>query len=130
MSIVLNQLAFRQARALILDMDCVLDGRGDWTLHRPTRGMERRYFEAHGYSVYSAWFLGEDDGEPERTQRRCKYPYGDFKKLHRCGVLAVEQRARQLGYTDIERAATELQGMLDDLLRRGMPKHRHVPQLP
>jgi hypothetical protein len=130
MSVFLNQIAFKQARALILNLECVLDEHGDWTLHRPTRGTEKRFLVQHGYAAFAAWHLGEDDSAPERSQRRCKFPYGDFKKLHRCGVLAAEQRARQFDYADIEKAAVELQGMLDELMHRGMPKHRHVPQLP
>jgi hypothetical protein len=43
------------------------------------------------------------------TKRRYKFPYGDLKNVHRCGLLAVRARARQYGYTEIESAAAELE---------------------
>src|SRR5437773_5869422 len=36
------------------------------------------------------------------------FPFGDFKNVHRCGLLAVKSRAHQFGYADIEKAATQL----------------------
>jgi hypothetical protein len=29
------------------------------------------------------------------TKRRYKFPYGDFKKAHRCGMLSAEFRAME-----------------------------------
>ena len=34
--------------------------------------------------------------------------YGDFEKVHRCGVLAAESRAGQYKHDDIEHAAAQL----------------------
>jgi hypothetical protein len=39
----------------------------------------------------------------------------DFARVHRCGVLAAENRAAQRKYFDIESAAAHLHGMLDAL---------------
>jgi hypothetical protein len=44
-----------------------------------------------------------------------KFPYGDFKNIHRCGVLAAENRAGQYKHIDIENAAAHLHGTLDKL---------------
>jgi hypothetical protein len=44
-----------------------------------------------------------------------KFPYGDFERVHRCGVLAAESRAGQCKYHDIELAVADLHGMLDAL---------------
>lgn len=51
---------------------------------------------------------------PER-KGHFKFPYGDFDKVHRCGVLSAEARAGQYKYTDIEQAAAHLHGMLEAL---------------
>ena len=45
--------------------------------------------------------------------RSYEFPYGDFKDLHRCGVLSAESRAGQYKHFDIERAAAHLHGMID-----------------
>jgi hypothetical protein len=57
--------------------------------------------------------LGIDTEEDEGHKRRYKFPYGDFEKVHRCGVLAAENRAGQYKYDDIEHAAAHLHGMID-----------------
>jgi len=61
------------------------------------------------------WYLGEDDEDAEGTKARCKFTYGDFENVHRCGVLAAESRAGQYKHADIESAAAHLHGMLDAL---------------
>jgi hypothetical protein len=52
--------------------------------------------------------LGVDLRFPENSKRRYKFPYGDFKDVHRCGLLAVKARAGEYRYADIENAAAEL----------------------
>jgi hypothetical protein len=42
-----------------------------------------------------------------------KFPYSDFAKVHRCGVLAAENRAGQYKYNNIEQAAANLHGLID-----------------
>ena len=44
---------------------------------------------------------------------RYKFPYSDFAKVHRCGVIAAETRAGQYKYNDIEQAAARLHEMID-----------------
>src|SRR4051812_46399401 len=56
-----------------------------------------------------------DDEFAEGTKARYKFPYGDFEKVHRCGVLAAESRAGQYKYLDVEAAAAHLHGMLEGL---------------
>ena len=51
--------------------------------------------------------------EKEDSKGRYKFPYSDFTKVHRCGVLAAENRAGQYKYNDIETAAAHLHGMID-----------------
>ena len=94
----------------------MLDQRGDWTDHRPTRSAENRFIAEHGRAAFGKWHLGEDDEEAEDSKRRYKFPYGDFQNVHRCAVLSAESRAGQYKFTDIELAAAHLRGMLDALV--------------
>ena len=48
------------------------------------------------------------------TKARYKFPFGDFVKVHRCGVLAAEVRAGQQKYRDIEDAAVRLRDLMDE----------------
>jgi hypothetical protein len=42
-----------------------------------------------------------------------KFPYSDFSKVNRCGVIAAETRAGQYKYNDIEQAAASMHEMID-----------------
>ena len=57
--------------------------------------------------------LGIDDRYAENTKRRYKFPYGDFKDVHRCGVLAAQSRAGQYNYYEIENATAQLKAIID-----------------
>ena len=67
-------------------------------------------------AAFGRWHLGEDDEEAEGSRRRYKFPYGDFRNVHRCAVLRAESRGGQYKYTDIELAAAHLREMLDTLM--------------
>jgi hypothetical protein len=60
------------------------------------------------------WHLGVDDEASERTKARYKFPYGDFARVHRCGLLAAEARAGRMKYRDIEDAAIRLRDIMDE----------------
>ena len=113
MSVELNDSAYEYAQRLVKDGKYVLDERDDWSEHRPTAARENKFIEEHGFKEYQKWYLGEDDEEAEDTKARYKFPYGDFEKVHRCGVMAAESRAGQYKYADIEAAAAHLHGMLE-----------------
>jgi len=107
-SIELNEIAFTFAIELIKKGQALPDRKGGWTKHRPSADEENEFIRLHGFAQYAKWHLGIDRRFPENTKRRYKFPYGDFKNVHRCGLLAVEARARQYGYAEIETAAAEL----------------------
>jgi hypothetical protein len=64
------------------------------------------------------WHLGIDDEQDEGTRKRYKFPYGDFKKVHRCAVLFAESRAGQYKHVDVERGAAHLHGMIEELRKK------------
>jgi hypothetical protein len=106
--IELNEIAFTFAMELIKQGQVIADGRGEWTKHRPSVDEENDFVRLHGFEQYAKWHLGIDRRFPENSKRRYKFPYGDFKNVHRCGLLAAKARARQYGYEEIFNAAAEL----------------------
>jgi hypothetical protein len=115
-AVKLNQRAYDHARSLIEAHRVVLDDRDAWSEHRPRAADENRYIDEHGLAAYGRWYLAVDDEHDEDTKSHYKFPYGDFEKVHRCGVLSAEVRAGQQKYLDIEQAAAHLHGMLDGLM--------------
>lgn len=113
MAVILNKKAFGYAKQLIQRGEYVFDARDDWSEHEPSPEIENIFITENGYGEFSKWYLGIDDEENEDTKKRYKFPYGDFKKIHRCGVIAAETRAGQYKYGDIEEAAAHLHGMID-----------------
>ena len=111
-TIRLNENAFAFAEQLVGEGHCIADGKGAWSVHRPSADEENEFIRLHGFGEYAKWHLGIDSRFPENTKRRYKFPYGDFKDVHRCGLLAVKARARQYGYNQIENAAAELERRL------------------
>ncbi len=115
MAITLNRSALDHARQLIVQGKYVLDDTRAWSAHRPSATDENRFIARHGFDEYSRWYLGLDLDARPNTKRRYRFPYGDFKKVHRCGVLAAEFRAMQQGYEDIRRGAGQLRRTLGAL---------------
>jgi len=107
-TVELNEIASTFAMELIKQGDVIADGKGAWSEHRPSAGEENEFIRVHGLAEYAKWHLGIDHRFSETSKRRYKFPYGDFKNVHRCGLLAAKARARQYGYMNIKDAAAEL----------------------
>jgi hypothetical protein len=118
MAVKLNETAFNHAQEVIIAGGYVLDDRNGWSEHQPSTMQENDFIARHGIRDYAKWHLGIDDEEDEDNKGRYKFPYGDFEKVHRCGLLAAESRAGQRKYYDIELAVAHLHGMLELLRRR------------
>jgi hypothetical protein len=115
MAVKLSRNAYEYAQSLVRDRRIVLDDRDDWSEHQPSADQENEFIEQRGWSEYAKWHLGTDDEARPETKGHYKFPYGDFDKVHRCGVVSAESRAAQRGYDDIESAAAHLHGMLEAL---------------
>jgi len=113
-SVHLNENAVAFATGLIKEGHVIADGKGAWTDDRPSANQENLFIRRNGFAEYAKWHLAVDERYPENTKRRYKFPYGDFKNVHRCGLLAVKARARQYGYAEIESAAAELERAIKD----------------
>lgn len=109
----LNENAFAYAQDLITQGHVVLDKKNEWGDHHPTAQQENDFIRDHGFAEYSKWYLGIDATHVQSSKARSKFPFGDFKNIHRCALLAVKSRAHQYGYSDIENAAERLLEMME-----------------
>jgi arylsulfatase A-like enzyme len=73
----------------------------------------RDTIQEHGWAEFGKWHLGVNDEAGDETKARYTFPYGDFEKVHRCGLLAAESRSGQYEHFDIELAVAHLHGMLE-----------------
>ncbi|MCR5886220.1 hypothetical protein LRS06_21200 [Hymenobacter sp. J193] len=107
MSLHLNPQAVKLAQQLIADGKFKNDS-GHWGEHNPDAGAENKFLDQHEMAEYANWHLGIDTDMGEDAKGRYKFPFGDFKTVHRDGLIAAKERAAQQGYHEIETAADEL----------------------
>lgn len=110
-SYVVNEAGLVRARELIDARRYVL--RSEWGRVQPTAADENAYLERHSWEEYSAWHLGLTEGAAEGTKARYAFVYGDFRRLHRMGIIACHYRAAEWGHKDVELAAHDLLQHLD-----------------
>jgi hypothetical protein len=113
MAIELNKPALEQARSLVRDGKVVRDERDDWSEAAPTADEENAFIEREGWTAYSHWHLGVDRDENPETKQAYTFPYGDFRRVHRSGVIAGESRAGQYDHTEVEDALKGLLELID-----------------
>ncbi|WP_285114889.1 hypothetical protein [Leifsonia sp. fls2-241-R2A-40a] len=113
MSVRLNKKALEHARKLVEDGKVVHDERDAWSEDAPSAEDENRFIEKNGWDEYALWHLGEDPDKSEETKGRFSFPYGDFAKVHRCGVISLESRASQNDHDDIARESKRLLQLID-----------------
>ncbi len=82
-----NHVGVEHARKLIDSHQYVL--RSEWGQVQPGASEENAFREKHSWEEYAAWFLGLTDGAQEQTKARYAFVYGDFRRLHRMGLIAV-----------------------------------------
>lgn len=71
--------------------------------------------ESHGWEQYAAWHLGLTAGAGEETKGRYAFVYGDFRRVHRMGLIASVYRASEWRHKEIELAAHDLLQLLDSV---------------
>lgn len=125
MAVKLNRKAFEQAKALVMDGKFVYDERHAWSEHRPSAEAENAFIRSRGMLEYTRWYLGIDDQKPADTKGAYEFPYGDFKEVHRCGVLSAESRAAQYKHPDIDDAVAHLHGMIEAAHSAGVHASGH-----
>ncbi|MCU1596727.1 MAG: hypothetical protein QOK08_2009 [Actinomycetota bacterium] len=113
MTVKLNDKALVHAKQLIRNGHVVRDERDDWSEAAPTPDDENKFIEKHGFAEYSKWHLGVDDSKPDDTKGHYSFPYGDFSKVRRGGVISLESRAAQNNHTEIAKATKQLLEQID-----------------
>jgi len=100
-----------QAKRLIDARQYVL--RSEWGEVQPSAADENAFLEAHGWDDYAVWHLGLTEGATDETKARYGFVYGDFRRVHRMGLVACQYRAAEWSHKEIELAAHELLQYLD-----------------
>ncbi len=111
-SYTVNPAAVEQARRLIDSRQYVL--KSEWGQTQPNAKAENRFLEDHTWDEYAAWHLGLTEGANDATKARYAFVYGDFRRLHRMGLIACRYRAAEWGHKEIELAAHDLIQYLDE----------------
>lgn len=106
-----NGPAVARARELIDSRQYVLDS--DWGEVQPRAEAQNSYLESHSFEDYALWHLGLTEGASEHTKARYAFSYGDFRRVHRSGLIACVYRAAEWRHKDVELAAHDLLQYLD-----------------
>jgi hypothetical protein len=109
----LNPDAVARAEQLIDSRQYVLQS--DWGEVQPRAGDENAYLENHSWADYAQWHLGLTDGATDETKARYAFVYGDFRRVHRIGLIACMYRAAEWRHKEVELAAHDLLQRLDRL---------------
>lgn len=108
-----NEAGVTRARRLIDARQYVV--RSEWGDVQPTADDENDYLESHDWKGYAEWHLGLTVGANDETKARYGFGYGDFRRVHRMGLIACRYRAAQWSHKAVELAAHDLLQHLDDL---------------
>jgi len=85
----------------------------DWGNVQPRAEQENAFLASHSWDEYAEWHLALTDGAADRTKARYAFVYGDFRRIHRMGLIACHYRAAEWRHKEIELAAHELLQRLD-----------------
>ena len=106
-----NRRGVAQARKLIEAGQYVLNS--EWGDVQPKADDENAFLKQHSWQQYGAWFLGLTEGPADETKARYAFVFGDFRRIHRSGLIACVYRAAEWRHKEVERAAYRLLQELD-----------------
>lgn len=106
-----NPRAVDHAKRLIDSGQYVLNS--DWGTRQPRAADQNAFLKSHSWDEYAAWHLGFRDGANDGTKARNAFVYGDFRRVHRSGLIACVYRASEWRHKKIELAAHRLLQRLD-----------------
>ena len=110
-SYTLNESAVAHTRRLIDAHHYVLNS--DWGDAQPNADAQNAYLERHSWAEYAEWHLGLTEGANDETKARYAFICGDFRRVHRSGLIACVYRAAEWRHKAVELAAHELLQRLD-----------------
>ena len=106
-----NPAAVAHARHLIDARQYVLES--EWSRAQPGADAQNAYLKNHSWEEYAAWHLGLTEGANDETKARYAFVYGDFRRIHRMGLIACVYRASEWRHKAVELAAHDLLQHLD-----------------
>jgi hypothetical protein len=114
-----NPAGVANARRLIDRRQYVLES--DWGQVQPKAEAQNAFLKSHTWDEYAAWHLGLTEGASDETKARYAFGYGDFRRVHRSGLIACVYRASEWRHKDIELAAHDLLQHLDTTSKYALP---------
>ena len=109
----MNPAGVEKARALIDARQYVLES--EWGNAQPGADAQNTFLENHSWEEYASWHLGLTEGANDETKARYAFVYGDFRRIHRMGLIACVYRASEWRHKEIELAAHDLLQHLDQV---------------
>lgn len=106
-----NETAVAHAKRLIEAKRYVLES--DWGAGIPNAEAQNTYLERRSWDDYAAWHLGLTEGANDETKARYAFCYGDFRRVHRSGLIACVYRADEWRHKEVEMVAHEVLQLLD-----------------
>tara|TARA_R100000306_G_scaffold53153_1_gene49901 strand:+ start:118 stop:471 length:354 start_codon:yes stop_codon:yes gene_type:complete len=85
----------------------------EWGDAAPSTEQSNDKIDRDGYDGYGEWHLAVDTEASEGTKDRYAFPFGDFHRVVRSGLIAAKQRAAQNEHDAVEKAADDLLAHLD-----------------
>ena len=107
-----NEGAVARARRLIDSRQYVL--RSNWSDAQPDAEEQNAFLANHSWDEYAEWHLALTDSANDQTKARYAFVYGDFRRLHRMGLIACRFRAAEWRHKEVELAAHDLLQYLDN----------------
>jgi hypothetical protein len=107
----LNRAAVTFARQMIESRHYVL--RSDWGTAQPNADDQNNFLARHDWEDYANWHLGLTAGRNDGTKSRYAFVFGDFRRIHRSGLIACVYRASEWRHKKVELAAHDLLQRLD-----------------
>jgi hypothetical protein len=87
--------------------------RSRWADVQPHAADQNAFLKAHGWNEFASWHLALSDGAADETKARYAFVFGDFRRLHRMGLIACYYRAAEWEHTEVMLAAHNLLVHLD-----------------
>jgi hypothetical protein len=110
-SYIVNKRGVAKARQLIDTHQYRVRSR--WADVQPAAAEQNAFIKSHGWAEYASWHLALTDGAANETKARYAFVFGDFRRLHRMGLIACYYRAAEWEHTEVMVAAHKLLLYLD-----------------
>jgi hypothetical protein len=82
--------------------------RSRWNDVQPRAADQNAFLKTHGWEEYGSWHLALTDRASDETKARYAFVFGDFRRLHRMGLIACYYRAAEWEHAEIMVAAHKL----------------------